>query len=621
MSSDRRAAWVRAGIGAGFALLVGAVVHAATDDLHGDVDRILTSGRTGPACMVQLTDWPADVGVQCPERWLAFRCAAKTLAGDHARRMFDSARKALADGQPVALRVTDDVREGQFCVVTRITIPDSSDEEVDSDGDGVADLEDDVPLNASETVDSDDDGLGNHADPDDDNDGVGDAIDAFPLNPHETADTDGGGLGNNADADDDNDGVPDVEDAFPLDPSESRDVDGDGIGDIADRDDDNDGKFDADTDGDAVGDNADRDDDNDGLPDSQDEFPLGTQVFELADGVVNATWITFGDGRFYVLDQFSQRVYATDGGGTRDTETEFELDPDNASPAGIAYGDGRFFIPDGQDDIVYVYAAGGDRLRESDFALDAENGRPRAVAYAVGALYVVDSSDRVFAYSRTGARKDESDFRVFDELRSPRPALGMTFYEGLFYLTNTLTRGGRRSAQVFAYDKSGRVESGFSYGLARLGDGPSQPGGIAFGEGHLLILDRAGTKAYARSLSGRREPSSDLEMEPANFAPEGIVYAERRYYVLNARGVKMVFAYGRRGEPLPESGFRLDPENDVPEGIALIGGVFFVLDGAGRVFAYTASDVRDPAQAIPGASLDRTRKADLSRSPLIRPLA
>ena len=65
----------------------------------------------------------------------------------------------------------------------------------DDDGDGVADSQDDAPLDP--TNDTDGDGVANNSD-------------AFPLDNTETTDTDGDGIGNNADPDDDNDGVEDV---------------------------------------------------------------------------------------------------------------------------------------------------------------------------------------------------------------------------------------------------------------------------------------------------------------------------------------------------------------------------------------------------------------------------
>lgn len=83
-------------------------------------------------------------------------------------------------------------------------------------------------------IDTDGDGILDINDIDDDNDGVADNKDALPLDATENLDTDGDGIGNNKDTDDDNDGVLDVNDAFPLLASENKDSDGDGIGDNAD---------------------------------------------------------------------------------------------------------------------------------------------------------------------------------------------------------------------------------------------------------------------------------------------------------------------------------------------------------------------------------------------------
>ena len=78
-------------------------------------------------------------------------------------------------------------------------------------------------------LDSDSDGVADINDADDDGDGVADADDAFPFDPTEALDTDSDGLGNNADTDDDGDGTPDGEDAFPLASEASVDSDNDGL--------------------------------------------------------------------------------------------------------------------------------------------------------------------------------------------------------------------------------------------------------------------------------------------------------------------------------------------------------------------------------------------------------
>ena len=108
---------------------------------------------------------------------------------------------------------------------------------VDSDGDGVSDLNDQFPNNPDLWQDSD-------------RDGIEDDIDAFPYNPNQWGDSDGDGFGDNpmdsnADkfpsdetqwSDVDGDGYGDnpsgnMPDAFPLDPTQWLDSDGDGYGD------------------------------------------------------------------------------------------------------------------------------------------------------------------------------------------------------------------------------------------------------------------------------------------------------------------------------------------------------------------------------------------------------
>lgn len=153
----------------------------------------------------------------------------------------------------------------------------------DSDGDGVQNHADAFPDDASESSDTDTDGFGDNADncdsaanadqadldgdnagdacdSDIDGDGVENDADAFPFDSAESADSDGDGIGNNADR-------------FPHDPNESADADNDNVGDGADNCPTTANGNQADLDGDGAGDACDADIDGDGVPNGSDNAP------------------------------------------------------------------------------------------------------------------------------------------------------------------------------------------------------------------------------------------------------------------------------------------------------------------------------------------------------------
>ena len=230
-------------------------------------------------------------------------------------------------------------------------------EDLDDDGDGVPDMEDDHPL------DTDNDAIDNRADPDDDNDGVPDTDDAFPFDGGESADADGDGVGDNADTDDDNDGVADVDDALPFDPVESEDRDQDGVGDNSDAFA-NDPEEWLDTDGDGQGNNADTDDDGDGVSDESDVFPL--DAGESAD--------SDGDGVGDNADAFPQA-------SSEWTDTDDDGVGDNADTD----DDG-----DGYTDQADAYPLDANRQRMFAFRLSGEHDGSR-FGYAVTAAGDVDA--------------------------------------------------------------------------------------------------------------------------------------------------------------------------------------------------------------------------------------
>jgi hypothetical protein len=229
--------------------------------------------------------------------------------------------------------------------------------DLDDDNDGVADSNDDFPLDASETTDLDGDGVGNNADAfpndssetiDSDSDSVGDNSDNCPNTANsEQLNTDGDLLGNICDDDDDNDGLNDQYDAFPLDASEQVDSDEDGVGDNADAFP-NDSSETLDTDNDGIGNNADTDDDGDYISDS-DEASNGTNPL-LTD---------------------------TDGDGVGDNADVFPNDPTESADTDL----------DGVGDNADVFPNDASETSDSDSDGTGDNSD----AFPNNALYSVDS--------------------------------------------------------------------------------------------------------------------------------------------------------------------------------------------------------------------------------------
>jgi len=131
----------------------------------------------------------------------------------------------------------------------------SNSDQSDNDGDGIGDVCDNCPNNSNiNQEDNDNDGLGDICDDDDDNDGVLDTNDNCPLIANaDQADADNDGVGDLCD-DEDGDGIIDVNDNCPETANaDQADADSDGVGDVCDNCEDTINADQADNDGDTIG--------------------------------------------------------------------------------------------------------------------------------------------------------------------------------------------------------------------------------------------------------------------------------------------------------------------------------------------------------------------------------
>ena len=207
----------------------------------------------------------------------------------------------------------------------------------------------------------------------------------------------------------------------------------------------------------------------------------------------SATGIVHANGRFYVVDSRSDKVFAYSASGLREAAADFDLDDANILPDGIAYANERFYIVDWFRQKVYGYSASGQRDAAADFDLDGDNFSADGLAYANGRFYVVDRTDRkVYAYSASGQRDASADFDLHADNR---------FGVGVVYANERLHVVDSFRDRVYAYTEAGQRDESAEFDLH---EDNSRPDGIGYADDLFYVLDTVDDTVYA--YAGTTEP-------------------------------------------------------------------------------------------------------------------
>ncbi len=179
---------------------------------------------------------------------------------------------------------------------------------IDSDEDGIPDVNDAEPMQRGSRSDGDGDGVPSVRDQDDDGDGIPDSVEG-------DGDTDGDGVLDRLDLDADNDGIPDrIEMGLPA--ASGTDANNNGVDDAYE------GAMTRDTDRDGIPDYLDSDSDNDGMPDAREILLVALSGADSdGDGIDDAIDVdaTGGsDANHDGIDDAKVNLADTDGDGIPD---------------------------------------------------------------------------------------------------------------------------------------------------------------------------------------------------------------------------------------------------------------------------------------------------------------
>ena len=121
------------------------------------------------------------------------------------------------------------------------------------------------------------------------------------------------------------------------------------------------------------------------------------------------------------------------------------------------------------------------------------------------------------------------------------------------------------------------------------------PEGIVFANNRFYVVDWFDDKVYAYQAAGQRDSAADFDLDSTTRWPRGIAFANNRFYVVDWL-LEKVYAYQATGQRDSASDFDLDSDNSWPSGITFANNRFYVVDWLlEKVYAYQATGQRDSA--------------------------
>ncbi|MDE0360514.1 MAG: hypothetical protein OXI74_05025, partial [Rhodospirillaceae bacterium] len=126
----------------------------------------------------------------------------------------------------------------------------------------------------------------------------------------------------------------------------------------------------------------------------------------------------------------------------------------------------------------------------------------------------------------------------------------------------------------------------------------TRPEGIVWAERRFYVVDNSADKAFAYGTDGQRDASADFDLRDGNGFPSGLAYAGGRFYVADATDGK-VYAYGADGARETEYDFDLREGNSQSDGIVWADGRFRAVDAdEDKVFVYPSPVVPPAGEQI-----------------------